>query len=134
MTHRDADWLDDALSALDFVYFEGELSAKNITARWHKFRTKGTSSRFADCDCDTLRIRVNVVLAQEWVPQYFVLDTLYHEMLHAALGAEHDHAFKLSEMRFVHHAKAAVWEACNGHLVVAASAELCKRRKALQGK
>ena len=128
MTPRDQAWLDDAVDAFDLLYFSGALAEKHVSARWHKFRTRGTSTRFGQCYLDTMRIEINVVLSQEWVPTYFVLDVMHHELLHALLGPHHDHAFRLCEMRFAHHAKAAVWEAYNEGLVIAASAELCKRR------
>lgn len=97
--------------SLDCVYFAGECEARGVTIGWRTYR--GASFVFGRYHVDQKRIGVNRVLARPEVPQHVVLATIYHEMLHAVLGAEHeDHGltFQLSEQRFAHHVAATVWE------------------------
>lgn len=130
MTHRDREWLEDALDAFDLLYFDGQLEALGIKIRWHTFRSKGQRSRFGEAHFVLKTVRINRVLAQAWVPDYFVLDVVHHELLHFTVSPEHDLAFRLSEERFVHHAKACVWEALHAGEVLAATALLSKSKSA----
>jgi len=107
MTHRDQEWLDDALAAFDLLYFEGGLAEVPVKIKWHRFR----SAVIYTCgDYLEGRIRINIKLALPAVPDYVVLHTVYHECLHAMVGMEHDLAFDFAEGRYVHHTKASLWE------------------------
>jgi hypothetical protein len=71
-------------------------------------------------DLDRLRIELNPVLRNEWVPESVVLAVMHHEALHATVGMEHTHEFRLAEARFPHHAESEVWCAENiGRLIEA---------------
>lgn len=130
MTPRDQDFLDDALAAFDLLHFDGHLSDRGVTIKWHRFRTKGTSTRFAEVALgEHPQIRVNRVLAQQWVPSFFLLDVIHHELIHVLLGPAHDLAFRLCEDRYVHHAKASMWEVANIEAFMEASKALTRTRK-----
>ena len=134
MTHRDQSWLEDALAAFDLLHFDGSLADHSTAIKWHRFRTMGHRTRFAEVrlpkpDAPTRRrvIRVNVVLQQSWVPDYFVLDTVHHEALHVVLGWDHDAAFWSHSQRYVHHAAARAWADENISRFMAECAQACAR-------
>lgn len=110
---RDADWLADSLDALDRVVFLGSLAAHGITARWMRHRKRKHSFVYGIYDLDRKRIELNPVLRHEWVPECVALSVLHHEALHATLGMEHTHEFRLAESRFFHHVESEVWCAEN---------------------
>lgn len=110
--YRDLEWLQDALHALDRVFFDGHLGDHPVKLRWMRWRpTKGfVYAQYWDCQG---LIEVNRALAWLWVPDYVVMATLYHEALHHVVGMDHDLAFNLSEARYPHFAASQVWEARN---------------------
>jgi predicted metal-dependent hydrolase len=82
-------------------------------------RTLGSYSERSDI------IRINPVLDRKTVPPYFVAFIIYHEMLHASLGAQlkgtrrsvHSREFRKKEKLFKDYEKALIWEggkACAG--------------------
>lgn len=110
---RNQEDLDRLFSALDVVYFHGELRERGWRVRWKRYRLK-RSVCFGQCDHERKTVWISRVLADLAVPDYVALATVYHEQLHAVLGPEHDDhgaGFHAAESRFVHHAVAEVWEA-----------------------
>jgi hypothetical protein len=110
---RDSEWLSESFDALDRVIFLGSLSALGITARWMRHRRRKHSFVYGIYDLDRLRIELSPVLRHDWVPECVALSVLHHEALHATLGMEHTHEFRLAENRFPHHVDSEVWCAEN---------------------
>ena len=108
---RDQEWLESALSALDLIYFEGQLREDEVRVKWHKFRPAKNCLTYGEYF--NKEIRVNSVLARAWVPDFVVVSTVFHETLHHVIGMDHDLTFDLAESRFAHHTKALLWEAAN---------------------
>jgi hypothetical protein len=102
--------LDALFTALDIVYFDGELRSRGIKIVWRKFRKGKKSFVYARHYLEDKLIVVNQHLARSDVPAHVLMATIFHEQLHAVTGPNHDHAFQLAEMRYVHHAAASVWE------------------------
>ena len=107
---RDQEWLNDALAAFDLLYFEGELERRKIKVKWADIRADNRSERFVFGTYYRKTVRVNRKLAQDWVPSYVVLYTIYHECLHALVARTHNLTFQLAEARYIHHTKAELWE------------------------
>lgn len=105
--------LDRMFDALDTVYFDGELRARGFKVFWKKYPRRKHCFLYGQCYMDDKRIAINRVLARSEVPNYVVLGTVFHEQLHAVIGADHDDAFNMAEMRFVHHATTQLWESEN---------------------
>lgn len=103
------------------AYFEGSITA---TITWGtksprravRRRTLGSFSSHSNS------IRINPILDNERVPDYFIEFIVYHEMLHAHIGVQkkngrrsvHSREFKEREKMFKEYEKAMVWEKKNG--------------------
>jgi predicted metal-dependent hydrolase len=109
--------LDDILRSLNREYFDGRISpaitwGSRSPACAVRKRTLGSYHRQMNI------IRINPVLDRKSVPRYFVEFVVYHEMLHADLGAHekngrrvvHSREFRQRERLFNHFEKAAAWE------------------------
>lgn len=113
--------LDEIFHALNREYFNGGISS-SITwgvrnARYAvRKRTLGSYSRYMNI------IRINPVLDKKNVPQYFMEFVVYHEMLHADMGANekngrrlvHSREFKGRERLFGQYDRAIAWEKGKG--------------------
>lgn len=117
---RDLIWLRESFKAIDRVYFGDALSIEGYRVIWMPWRPSKNSFTFGLCDKDKKVIEINKALSHEFVPDYVLLATLYHEMLHIVIGDEHDMTFDLAEERFVHYAKAQVWEEGNLNALIIA--------------
>lgn len=120
MTVRTLSWLRESLKAIDRVYFDDALAAAGVRIVWAPWKKPGTTFWWGYYELEEKRICVNRALAWPWVPGYVVNGTIYHEALHAVYGPEHDERFALAEQRYVHHAKAEVWETENFNAMLAA--------------
>lgn len=110
---RDAAWLADSLEALDRVVFMGALSEIGVRAKWMRHRIRKHTFVYGIYDIDRKRIELSPVLKHDWVPEGVALSVLAHEALHAILGPEHSHEFRLAEARFPHHHASELWCAQN---------------------
>jgi len=101
---------------------------------WGRMPTipKPRSIRFGSFSAQENVIRIHPLLDQAFVPLYFVRYIVFHEMLHAHLGAEetrsgrrrlHTREFKRRERAYPDYARAIAWES-----------ELANLRKLLRGK
>lgn len=107
---RDLTWLRESFKALDRVYFGDAVSTEGFRVGWMRWRPNKKSFIFGLCDKEKKVIHINQALKHDWVPDYVVMSTLYHEMLHIVIGDDHDVAFDLAEEKFVHHTKTQVFE------------------------
>jgi len=112
--------LDEIFRALNSEYFDDRVSStiiwgvRNPRCAVRK-RTLGSYSSSSDT------IRINPVLDRRGVPRYFTEFVVYHEMLHADMGANekdgrrvvHSREFRKRERLFRHFEKATVWEKGN---------------------
>jgi hypothetical protein len=109
--------LRDMFNKVNDEYFDGRLDAEigwgaGSSRRVVKRRTLGSY-----CRC-TNRIRINPVLDSPKVPAYFVEFVVYHEMLHADIGAVtrggrtrvHTKEFRARERLFRQYERADKWE------------------------
>jgi hypothetical protein len=110
---RNLFWLRDSFRAIDRVYFGDAVSIEGFTVKWMPWRPTKSKFVFGLCDKENKVIKLNQALRHEWVPDYVVLATLYHEMLHIVIGDDHDTTFDLAENRFVHYSSAQIWENSN---------------------
>jgi hypothetical protein len=115
---RDLDWLNESFRAIDRVYFGDALSIEGYKIKWMRWRPNKKSFCFGLCDKELKVIQLNRALQHEWVPDFVLLSTLYHEMLHIVIGDDHDVAFELAEARFIHHVQAQVWESEHLNLLI----------------
>jgi len=116
---RDLRWLRDSFRAIDRVYFSDSLTERGVTIGW--MRWQPLKRKFTFGMCPPGRILINQALAHDWVPDYVVLGTIYHEQLHEILGPDHDHQFLTAEQRFPHYAQANAWEDAHLDDLIAAS-------------
>lgn len=110
---RDLMWLMESFKAIDRVYFDDALSIEGYKIKWMPWRPRKKSFIFGLCDKERKVIEINQALRHDWVPGYVILSTVYHEMLHIALGSDHDDhgvTFDLAESKFPHHAAVQVFE------------------------
>ena len=130
---RDSDWLRDTLDAIDRVYWRDELERRGVSIRWARFRKTTKSFRCSAWWPDKLLIEVNPVLSQDWVPDEFVVFSIYHETIHAMRDAQmrghsthyqHDPSFREAEMKYPHFAEAEHLEAENLKALIAARIEV----------
>lgn len=104
-------------SQINDEYFGGAINAVitwgSKSPRWAvRKRTVGSYSERSNT------IRINPVLDRKTVPRYYVAFIVYHEMLHAALGAAlrgkrrsvHSREFRKREKLFKDYEKATAWE------------------------
>jgi Zn-dependent peptidase ImmA (M78 family) len=124
---RDLLWLNQSFRALDRVYFGDSVSIEGFKVRWMRWRPNKKSFIFGLCDKEKKIILINRALQHDWVPDFVVLSTLYHEMLHIVIGDDHDMAFELAESKFIHNTSAQVWE--ESHLTKLIN---CERPKLIQ--
>jgi len=115
---RDIYWLRRRLQSIDDVYFDGALEGMGVTIHWAPWKKRKRDLYYGWCD--GTKIFVSRALAHHWVPSYVVLATIFHEALHVVVGPDHDSEFAMAEQRFVHHAKAEVWETENHHALLEA--------------
>lgn len=106
---RDDAWLHDSLDALDRIIFLGALSELGVRAKWMRHRVRKHTFLYGVYDADRMRIELNPVLKHSWIPEYVPLAVMAHEGLHAILGPEHSHEFRLAEARFPHHHASEIW-------------------------
>jgi hypothetical protein len=125
--HRTLADLRERLHAIDLVYFGGELEAKGTTIHWLRWESRKNHIRFGLCWTDTNRIEICRLLALPWVPDFVLLNVIYHEALHVILGPEHTREFAVFERQFVHYAEARVWETSNYDLLAAAPKPVFRR-------
>lgn len=122
--HRDADWLNEALHAVDFVYFLGAVRDMGVKIKWGRAaRPAKRSLRYGCYHFGRRLIEINPILKLRVVPDEFVLHILHHEMIHAYMGESswngktHSDAFLLAEKMFIHYTRAKIWEHEYGQLM-----------------
>jgi hypothetical protein len=111
---HDLSWI---FNSLNEKYFGGNISAsitwgRSCHRRMARKRTLGSYSHHGDL------IRINPLLDRKSVPQYFLEYIVYHEMLHADMGAGasqgrrsmHTKEFRERERLFHHYSRALQWE------------------------
>jgi predicted SprT family Zn-dependent metalloprotease len=104
-------------NSLNEKYFKGNISSsitwgRSCQKRMARKRTLGSYSHHGDL------IRINPLLDRKSVPQYFLEYIVYHEMLHADIGAGvsqgrrtmHTKEFREREKLFSHYSRALQWE------------------------
>lgn len=110
----DLSWI---FNSLNEKYFGGNISSsitwgKSCHRRMARKRTLGSYSHHGDL------IRINPLLDRKSVPRYFLEYIVYHEMLHADMGADvsqgrrslHTGKFREREKLFDHYHRALQWE------------------------
>lgn len=110
---RSLAWLRESFRALDRVYFAGHCAELGVTVHWMKWYPCSANFRFGSYAPHSREIHIHRTLSHLWVPVNVVDLTLFHEMLHATHGLEHDLPFKLLEQRFHGYLEARLWEAEN---------------------
>lgn len=118
---RDLTWLKESFRAIDRVYFGDALAVQGYKVLWMPWRPNKKVFIFGRCYKEQRVIKINRALQHDWVPDYVVLSTLYHEMLHVVIGDDHDMTFELAEEKFVHFAKSNTWEDQNLTALLTAS-------------
>jgi len=109
--------LDEIFHSLNNEYFSGRISCPitwgTASPRYSvRKRTLGSFGRHINI------IRINPVLDRKSVPQYFIEFVVYHEMLHADMGANekngrrlvHSREFRERERLFGQYNRAIAWE------------------------
>ena len=83
------------------------------------------SIRFGSYSAQENVIRIHPLLDQDFVPQYFIRYIVFHEMLHAFLGAHesssgrrrvHTREFRRRERAYPDYARAVEWESKESNL------------------
>ena len=104
--------------ALNRLYFGGSVTARITWGRMPPLRRR-RSIRFGSFSVEDDLIRVNPLLDQEFVPEYFVRYIVFHEMLHADLGIGetasgrqrfHTREFKRREQTYPDYTRAVAWQ------------------------
>jgi hypothetical protein len=117
-THFDLEsCLAGAIEELEDYEFEGVL----IT--WGRDRQGNKSIQLGSYDFDQDLIRIHPALDQEWVPRYFVVYVIYHELIHVIVPPEsngdrrevHSDRFRQLERQFSRFEEAMFWESENLH-------------------
>lgn len=103
---RNRAWLRRAVDALNLCMFAGEDVHVRVIG-WERWRP--SSDRYGFAFVEDKEIWLNRALAWPSIPDYVVVHTVYHEMLHIRLGHDHDERFALAERRFVHFPESQVW-------------------------
>lgn len=109
--------LFDLFYEMNFKYFGGEVSSLITWGRKHSGRKRKRSIVFgAYYSMDNL-IRINRMLDNKDVPDFFVKYIIYHEMLHTLVptkrGVMHSREFKERERLFPDYDKAVSWQKSN---------------------
>lgn len=112
--------LGSIYESVNKAYFEGSITAvitwgTKSPRRAVRRRTLGSFSSHSNT------IRINPILDNERVPDYFIEFIVYHEMLHAHIGVQkkngrrsvHSREFKEREKMFRDYEKAMIWERRN---------------------
>lgn len=116
MSLRNRAWLRSAVNAINLVLLAGdEIRCVVHWQRWGRF-----PNYYGVAQQDTGEIWVHRALAYPEVPDYVVVHTLFHEMLHIRFGHEHDERFVLAERLFPHYADSMRWDAYHWNDHVAA--------------
>lgn len=97
--------------SLDLVFFGEQCTAEGVRIRWKKYREKSSTFYFGHYHPDKREIWINQRLAQRDVPDFVVMATVLHEMLHHVVGLDHDVPFLQAEQRYPHYWAATKWEA-----------------------
>lgn len=97
--------------SLDIVFFSEQCTAEGVRIRWKKYRDLNNHFYFGQYHPERKEIWINQRLARLDVPDYVVMATVLHEMLHHIVGLEHDVPFLQAEQRYPHHWVAMKWEA-----------------------
>jgi len=108
--NRDIEWLRRALDSLDLVFFESHMAEYPVTIKWMRWKPCRSGGEFLYATYLEGVIEINRALAWDWVPDFVVMSTVYHECLHHFTGHDHDLAFKFAEQKFPHYTEALLWE------------------------
>lgn len=117
-THFDLEsCLAGAIEELEDYEFEG------ILITWGRDRQGNKSIQLGSYDFDQDLIRIHPALDQEWVPRYFVVYVIYHELIHVIVPPEsngdrrevHSDRFRQLERQFSRFEEAMSWESENLH-------------------
>lgn len=117
---RDLSWLRSTLAAIDRIYFFDALSDAGVTIKWMRYRRNKTQVRLGCYRFRTLVIEINPILAHEWVPDFCLMGTIFHEALHFTFGAVHSKEFYVSERRYPHFVDDEMWQKANFERLLAA--------------
>lgn len=83
----------------------GEVRLDEIKITWGRRGRGAKSIRFGSFDFDQRLIRVHPALDRSWVPRFFVVYIVYHEMLHAVYPPAEEREAQDGERRRVHTAE-----------------------------
>ena len=117
MTKLNKVTLNKIFLRLNHEYFNGNIKAQII---WGRKRDKRKYSiQLGRYDPKSKEIRLHPILAEDFVPFYYIEYVVYHEMLHADIGIKkknkkrweyHSTEFKKREKEFLYYSEAAKWE------------------------
>lgn len=113
--------LSDYFELLEATHFPGLLSGVRITWGRRSTTKRQRSIRLGTYSIGDQLIRIHPVLDSDWVPRFYVLDVIHHEILHHLIkpvtsGSRtifHTPEFRRRERSFEHHQRAAAWEKAN---------------------
>lgn len=113
--------LSDYFELLEAARFPGQLSGVRITWGRRSTTKRQRSIRLGTYSIGDALIRIHPVLDSAWVPRFYVLDVIHHEILHHLIepvvsGSRtifHTPEFRRRERAFEHHAQAEAWEKAN---------------------
>lgn len=113
--------LQEHFELLEATHFPGELSGVRITWGRRSTTRRQRSIRLGTYSIGDELIRIHPVLDSDWVPRFYVLDVIHHEILHHLIkpvtqGSRtifHTPEFRRRERAFEHHARSAAWEKAN---------------------
>ena len=83
----------------------GDIRLDEIKITWGRRGRGAKSIRFGSFDFDQRLIRVHPALDRSWVPRFFVVYIVYHEMLHAVYPPAEEREAQDGERRRVHTAE-----------------------------
>lgn len=115
--------LGEIYRSLNDRYFGGRV---DLAVTWgrdgRRQQVAGREIQLGAWDEGKHQIRIHPALDEPWVPRYYVEFVMYHEMLHADLGATvddsgrrrvHTREFRLKERRYLLYERAILWEKMN---------------------
>lgn len=117
---RSLAWLEDSLRAVDRVFFHDTLAEHGVRIEWMRWRQNTRTFRLGCFRFKTNTIEINPVLAHDWVPDYTLVGTIWHEALHLSYGPVHSEEFYAAESRFPHFAADTAWQRDNFERLIAA--------------
>lgn len=112
--------LRDIFHAIDRVFYFGALAADGVTVKWMRFRPSKRDIRLGCYRPSTMTIEISPILAHDFVPEYVVAGTVFHESLHYAHGPHHTEAFLVAEQQYPYLDEDLQWQRDNHAALIAA--------------